>query len=153
MRRCLAGADKSPCLGLAYTRLRLGVNDEQHYRSDQANRLPAIPIRVRIEPAKCQGIIEHQPGGFEAQAVVLLVELIFSAVQVQFTHAPARDCSYINVATVPGKSKPSQAPWHANPRRDGCSRWGGPEGFSRCCPDLYQIPLTKTYVGDSPTRV
>ena len=74
MRCCPSGADN--IAGLfpgCFVHIRPGMDDEQNHNSGKANRLPAIPVRVRVWTAHSERIVKHQLRGFKAQAVIPFV--------------------------------------------------------------------------------
>ena len=53
------------------------VDNEQHHGPGQTDRLPLIPIRMRVMAADGQGIIKDRPRRLKAQPMITPVEAVF----------------------------------------------------------------------------
>ncbi len=73
MGRRLARTDQSTRVTLI---LRVCMDDEKMDHANHTNRLPAVTIRMAINPAQCQRIVENKPRRFKTQTMLLLIEFI-----------------------------------------------------------------------------
>jgi hypothetical protein len=124
MRRSFPGTDHA---GHRFVASRFGfrprVNHEQQYRSNQADRVPAIAVRVRIRLGGMKRVIEHAHRRFERQAMFGAVCRRLPRIHVQRNTSPR---SYKYVATPRGGQEANVG--------DGCGTSLGPRrrSTSRC---------------------